>query len=159
MVLRLRAARLIQVIVLLGTRVALVVFRVSPVHAKVCWNVLIIVVVDDVVLVLANDVHSGEDVECVIHSALHILKVDFLTNLCHDNKDTPNQISHHEKRIKYLGVRQADNPSKTYIAELFVHFEDLIGDLGAGHHRSLAYFLQHASREEDKLLVLFLLVV
>ena len=42
---------------------------------------LIIVIVDDVVLVLADDIHCGENIERVIHPALNILEVDLLSNL------------------------------------------------------------------------------
>lgn len=49
--------------------------------AEVRWNVLIVIVVDNVVLVLANDIHGGEHIERVVHSALHVLEIDFLTNL------------------------------------------------------------------------------
>ena len=42
---------------------------------------LIIVIVDDVVLVLADDIHCGENIERVIHPALNILEVDLLSDL------------------------------------------------------------------------------
>ena len=42
---------------------------------------LIIVIVDDVVLVLADDIHCGKNIERVIHPALNILEVDLLSNL------------------------------------------------------------------------------
>lgn len=48
---------------------------------------------------------------------------------------------------------------ETYLTELFVHLQDLIGDLGASHHGSLAHLLQHGARQENELFVLFILVV
>lgn len=38
-------------------------------------------VVDDVVLVFADDVHGGEDIESVIDAPLDILEIDFLANI------------------------------------------------------------------------------
>lgn len=42
-------------------------------------------VVDDVVLVFADDVHGGEDIECIIDAPLDILEIDFLANLLKSN--------------------------------------------------------------------------
>ena len=50
-------------------------------ETEVCWNVLIIVIVDDVVLILADDIHCRKNIERVIHSALNILEVNLLSNL------------------------------------------------------------------------------
>ena len=47
----------------------------------------------------------------------------------------------------------------TYIAELFVHFEDFVGDLGACYHWARSHLLEHRTRQENKLLVLALVVV
>ena len=44
---------------------------------------LIIVVVDYVVLVLADDVHGREDIQSVVHSALHVFEVNLVANLEH----------------------------------------------------------------------------
>ena len=49
--------------------------------APVVLDEIVVVVVHDVVPVLANDVHGREDVERVVHSPLHILKVDLLSIL------------------------------------------------------------------------------
>ena len=47
----------------------------------------------------------------------------------------------------------------TYIAELLVHFEDFICDLGAGDHWASSHLLEDGSRQENQLLVLALVVV
>jgi len=43
--------------------------------------VLVLVIVYNVVFVLAYDVHSAKYVKSVVHSSLHVFKVDFLSNL------------------------------------------------------------------------------
>mmetsp|Transcript_42149 Transcript_42149/g.55521 ORF Transcript_42149/g.55521 Transcript_42149/m.55521 type:complete len:201 (+) Transcript_42149:1348-1950(+) len=55
------------------------VLLLGHVHAEVFWHVLVIVVVNDIVLVLADDAHGGEDVERVVDSPLHIFEIDLLT--------------------------------------------------------------------------------
>jgi hypothetical protein len=44
-------------------------------------DVFVLVVVDDVVLVLADDIHGTQDIERVVDSSLHILEVNFLSGL------------------------------------------------------------------------------
>ncbi len=44
-------------------------------------DVLVVVVVDDVVLVLVDDVHRRQHVQSIVDASLHILKVNFLTDL------------------------------------------------------------------------------
>ena len=51
------------------------------VKAVVAWNVLIVVVVNDIVLVFPDDVHCTEYVQGVIDTPLHVLEVNFLSNL------------------------------------------------------------------------------
>lgn len=41
----------------------------------------VLVVVDYVVLVLADYVHSAEHIKCVIYASLHVFEVHFLANL------------------------------------------------------------------------------
>ena len=47
----------------------------------------------------------------------------------------------------------------TYIAELLVHLEDLVGNLGASDHGPLAHLLEDRAGEEHQLLVLALVLV
>ena len=79
---------------------------------------LIVVVIDDVILVFPNDVHRAEDVKCIIHAPLHVLEIDFLPDL--------------------TWLRAV-----TYIAEVFVHLKNFVGNLRASNHRSLADLLQN----------------
>jgi len=44
-------------------------------------DVLVVVVIDDVVLVLVDDVHRRQHVQSIVDASLHILKVNFLTDL------------------------------------------------------------------------------
>lgn len=44
-------------------------------------DVFVVMVVDDVVLVFANDVHSTEHIKRIIDASLDILKIDLLTCL------------------------------------------------------------------------------
>lgn len=101
-------------------------------------------VVDDVVLVFANYIHRRQDVQRVIHTPLHVLEVDLLSDLpeTETNKVSLTRKSH-----------------TTYIAELFVHLEDLVGDLGASDHGPLPNFLKDGARQKDELLILLFLVV
>lgn len=45
----------------------------GPIHQE-----LVVVVEEYVVLVLVNDIHGTEDVECVVYAPLDVLKVDSL---------------------------------------------------------------------------------
>jgi len=49
----------------------------GPIHQE-----LVVVVEEYVVLVLVNDIHGTEDVECVVYAPLDVLKVDSLAFLC-----------------------------------------------------------------------------
>ena len=44
-------------------------------------DVLVVVVVDDVVLILVDYVHGRQHVQSIVDASLHILKVNFLTDL------------------------------------------------------------------------------
>ena len=48
---------------------------------EVDWNVVVVVVVNYVELLLTNDAHCTEHVQSVVHSALHVLKIDLLARL------------------------------------------------------------------------------
>lgn len=41
----------------------------------------VLLVVDDVVLVLPNDLHRREDVQCIVDAPLHVLELDAVTKL------------------------------------------------------------------------------
>ena len=41
----------------------------------------VLFVVENVVLVLENDLHCGEDVECVVYAPLHVLELDAVAQL------------------------------------------------------------------------------
>ena len=77
-------------------------------------------VVNDVVFVLLDDFHSAQNVECVVHTPLHVLEIDFLTVLSSRVRD-----------------------SKTYWTKLLVDFENLVCDLRACDHRLVSHFLEH----------------
>lgn len=54
---------------------------------QVVWrDVFVLVVVDYVVLVLADYVHSAEHIKCVIYASLHVFEVHFLANLTNYHK-------------------------------------------------------------------------
>lgn len=72
---------LVHIFVIILAMLRLAILDVRPVVAESRRNMLVIVVVDDVVLVLANDSHSREDVECVVDTSLHVLEVDLLPDL------------------------------------------------------------------------------
>ena len=42
---------------------------------------LVFVIVDDVVLVLADDVHGAQDIQRIVNSSLHIFEIDLLAHL------------------------------------------------------------------------------
>jgi hypothetical protein len=66
-------------------------------------DVVILGVVNDVVLVFVDDVHRGENVESVVHSALHIFEVHFLADLL--IKRLPRNSLHHKIAYTFLESR------------------------------------------------------
>ena len=133
----------LDIVGILGT----LVLVIRPVEAKIFGNVLVIVVVNDVVSILANDTHGRQNIQRVIDTTLNILKIDFLAFL----KCAKIRIKSLNSLVRGLRI--------TYIAELLVHFEDFVGDLGASYHRARSHLLENRTRQENKLLVLALVVI
>ena len=100
---------------------------------------LVFVIVDDVVLVLADDVHGAQDIQRIVNSSLHIFEIDLLAHL--------------QFYSSYLLQKNA------YLAKLFVHLQDFICDLRTSNHRSFAHLLKHGLRQKHKLLILLLIIV
>ena len=67
----------LDIVGILGT----LILVIRPVEAKIFGNVLVIVVVNDVVSILANDTHGRQNIQRVIDTTLNILKIDFLAFL------------------------------------------------------------------------------
>ena len=104
-----RVTTAIHLIAVLGV----LILVVGPVEAEIFGHMLVIMVVDDVVSILADDTHGRQHIERVINTTLNVLKIDLLAFLiC-----AKFQIKH----LKGVAGRSLAPMWSTYIAELFIH--------------------------------------